>query len=208
MKADFGIEITPQAIAYYDPTRYSTSPCPKRWSDLFWTMRAEFIASVADVGAAHPTVRVRRLDQMACDQMEKGNTAEARALLKQAADEMSRMSGQKDDGNDATDSKQSEAELRAGIAAKLGLAVGRSRAGNWLSGAHTCSQNCHCDPSRFSLPQLEIGRNRARFRGVVRLARRHSHEHRHTQPPHPPRRWRLRAGNRGFRVLAPCWRAR
>jgi len=126
MKEDFGIEITPQAIAYYDPTRYSTSPCPKRWSDLFWTMRAEFIASVDDVGAAHPTVRVRRLDQMACAQMEKGNTAEARALLKQAADEMSRMSGQKDDGNDATDSKQSEAELRAGIdanAAKLGLAV-------------------------------------------------------------------------------------
>jgi len=126
MKEDFGIEITPQAIAYYDPTRYSTSPCPKRWSDLFWTMRAEFIASVADVGAAHPTVRVRRLDAMACAQMEKGNTAEARALLKQAADEMSRMAGQKDDGNDATDSKQSEAELKARIdadAAKLGLAV-------------------------------------------------------------------------------------
>ena len=46
MKEDLGIEITPQAIAFYDPTRYSTSPCPKRWSDLFWTMRAEFIASV------------------------------------------------------------------------------------------------------------------------------------------------------------------
>ena len=126
MKEDLGIEITPQAIAYYDPTRYSTSPCPKRWSDLFWKLRAEFIASVADVGAAHPTVRVRRLDQMACDQMEKGNTAEARALLKQAADEMSRMGGQKDDGSDATEGGLSESELKARIdadAAKLGLAL-------------------------------------------------------------------------------------
>ena len=120
MKEDLGIEITPQAIAYYDPTRYSTSPCPKRWSDLFWTMRAEFIASVDDVGAAHPTVRVRRLDQMACAQMEKGNTAEARALLKQAADEMSRIGGQKDDGRDESDSelsKLSDAELHARCAA-------------------------------------------------------------------------------------------
>ena len=126
MKEDLGIEITPQAIAYYDPTRYSTSPCPKRWSDLFWTMRAEFIAGVADVGAAHPTVRVRRLDAMACAQMEKGNTAEARALLKQAADEMSRMAGQKDDGSNATEGRLSEAELKARIdadAAELGLAV-------------------------------------------------------------------------------------
>lgn len=124
MKADHGVEITPQAIAFYDPTRYAGKACPKCWSDLFWTMRAEFIAGIADVGIAHGTVRLRWLDQMARAQMDKGNTAEARALLKQAADEMSRMAGQKYGASDG--SGKTRDELKAGIdadAAKLGLVV-------------------------------------------------------------------------------------
>ena len=128
MNQDLGIEITRQAIAFYDPTRYSRRPCPKRWSVLFWKIRAEVIAGKADVGAAHPTVRVRRLDQMACEQMEKGNAAEARALLKQAAEEMSRMAGHKEDGSDENHrrlielSKLTDDELdehRAAVAAQL-----------------------------------------------------------------------------------------
>jgi hypothetical protein len=120
MKEDFGIEITPQAIAFYDPTRYAGKACPKCWADLFWTMRAEIIAGKADVGAAYRAVRVRWLDQMARAQMDKGNTAEARALLKQAADEMSRIGGQREDGRDESDSelsKLSDAELHARCAA-------------------------------------------------------------------------------------------
>lgn len=123
-KEDLGIDITAQAIAFYDPTRYSSSPRRKRWSDLFWTTRAEIIAGKADVGVAYGTVRLRWLDQMTRAQMEKLNTAEARALMKQAVDEMTRMAGQGDDGND--DNKQSEAELFAEIearAAKLGYAI-------------------------------------------------------------------------------------
>ncbi|MCA1838062.1 MAG: DUF2280 domain-containing protein, partial [Actinobacteria bacterium] len=125
MKEDFGIEITPQAIAFYDPTRYSSRPCPKCWSDLFWHMRAEFIERIADIGAAHRTVRLRWLDQMARAQMEKLNTAEARALLKQAADEM-KMAGQKDEASGTDYSKLSDAELEArnaANAAKVGLAI-------------------------------------------------------------------------------------
>lgn len=126
MKEDLGIEITPQAIAFYDPTRYAGKACPKCWADLFWTMRAEIIAGKADVGVAYRAVRVRWLDQMARAQMDKGNTAEARALLKQAADEMSRIGGQREDGRNAADSGKSWAELKARIdadAAVLGLAV-------------------------------------------------------------------------------------
>ncbi len=126
MKEDFGIEITPQAIAFYDPTRYSSSPRSKRWSDLFWQMRAEVIAHIADVGAAHRAVRLRWLDQMARAQIDKGDTAEARALLKQAADEVGRMAGHREDGRDGTDSKRSEAEILAtatALAAQLGLAL-------------------------------------------------------------------------------------
>ena len=126
MKEDLGIEVTRQAIAFYDPTRCSRPRCPKRWAALFWTLRAEFIAGMPDAGAAHPAVRVRRLDQMACDQMDKGNTAEARALLKQAADEMNRMTEEKDDGRETAHNQLSAAELLAEItevAGELGYAV-------------------------------------------------------------------------------------
>ncbi len=125
LKQDLGIEITRQSIAFYDPTR--NARCPRCWSKLFWTTRAAFLQGKADVGAAHPVVRLRRIDQMACDQMDEGNTAEARALLKQAADEMTRMAGHKEGASDDRQlsdlSKLSEPELRAhgaAVAARLG----------------------------------------------------------------------------------------
>lgn len=125
MKEELGIEITPQAIAFYDPTRYSGKACPRHWAVLFRKVRAEIIASRPDVGVAHHAVRLRWLDAMAHAAMDKGNSAEARALLKQAADEISRMMEQRD-GSHATDSELgelSEAELHerfAAIATRLG----------------------------------------------------------------------------------------
>ena len=118
MKEDFGIGITPQSIEFYDPTRYAGRACPERWATLFRETRAKLIEGKADIGAAHRMVRLRWLDQMARQQMDKGNTAEARALLKQAADETSRMAERREDGSDdRRDSKLSDAELHARIAA-------------------------------------------------------------------------------------------
>ena len=110
MKEECGIEISPQAIAYYDPTRFALKRCPKRWSVLFWKLRAAIIEDEPDVGVAHRTVRLLWLDRMTQAQMEAGNTAEARALMRQAVDEISQMAKQRDDGSDATDSEQSDAE--------------------------------------------------------------------------------------------------
>ena len=126
MKEECGIEITPQAIAFYDPTRFALKRCPKRWFVLFWKLRAEFTRGKPDVGVAQATVRLVWLDRMARAQMENGNTAEARALMRQAADEISQMAEQRDDGNDATDNTQSQAEVAAELApdlAELGLAL-------------------------------------------------------------------------------------
>lgn len=123
MKEELGIEIAPQTIAFYDPTRYSTSPSPKRWAELFKTLRAEIVMGTADIGAMHPMARVRWLDQMAHQQMEKGNTSEVRALLKQVADEMNRMIEQLKDRHEADFRKLSDAELKIrvdAIAARLG----------------------------------------------------------------------------------------
>ena len=42
--------------------------------------------------------------------------------------------------------------------------LSKPRQRRWLSGRHTCSQNCHCHPSRFASRNWKIGRNRAKFR--------------------------------------------
>ena len=71
----------------------------------------------------------------------------------------------------------------------------------------------------LALLSLEIGRNGAKVQGVSRLllsyrrsnctvARRNRHDHLRTQPPQPPRRWRLRSRNRGFRPPVARARAR
>ena len=71
-------------------------------------------------------VRVRWLDQMVHRKMTDGKTREARALLKQAAEELNERTRNKHGETGATDSELSDAELSADItalAAVLGLAI-------------------------------------------------------------------------------------
>ena len=128
MKAECGIEISPQAIAYYDPTRFTLKRTPKCWSVLFWKLRAAFNTGKPDVGVVHRTVRLVWLDRMTRAQMDNGNTAEARALMRHAADELSQMAEQQDDGRETDYSKLSDAELEeraAALAARLHGGRGR-----------------------------------------------------------------------------------
>ena len=88
LREDHGIEITRQAIERYNPLRYAGRRCSEQWATLFFETRRKLVEGRADIGVAHKMVRVRWLDQMAHREMTEGNTAEARALLKQAAEEM------------------------------------------------------------------------------------------------------------------------
>lgn len=117
LKHDFGIDISWQSIARYDPTRYAGRAVSERWTTLFWDARARIIAGKADVGATHPLARVRWLEQMVHDRMDEGNTAEARALLKQVAEEMNRMAGHSDRESGRPFEKLSDAELAARLGA-------------------------------------------------------------------------------------------
>ena len=125
LKDDFGIDIRVSSIEGYDPTGYRAERCPERWAMLFHETRARIIAGQADIGAAHKMVRVRWLDQMARRQMVMQNSAEARALLKQVAEEMGQLAEQRHDGSGAAYGELGMAELKARIvaaAAKLRLA--------------------------------------------------------------------------------------
>src|ERR1041384_6380299 len=88
LKAEFGIRIAPSSIAFYDPTTYAGRHCPQRWATLFHETRAKIIAGLSAIEATNKMGRVRWLDQMARSQMAAENSAEARALIKQAAEEM------------------------------------------------------------------------------------------------------------------------
>ena len=89
LREEHGIEMTRQAIERYNPLRYVGSRCSEQWATLFYETRRKLVEGRADIGVARKMVRLRWLDQMVRREMNEGNTAEARALLKQAAEEMS-----------------------------------------------------------------------------------------------------------------------
>lgn len=140
LKEELGIEIRAASIAFYDPTTHRGRKCPKRWATLFHETRAKIIAGLSDVGAASKMVRVRWLDQMARGQMAANNTAEARALIRQAAEEMGEGVTHKHEHRGVfLNGDLSEAELAARIVAlagRLGLPVGEP-AGARTSGGGT-----------------------------------------------------------------------
>src|ERR1044072_3657663 len=88
LREEHGIEMTRQAIERYNPLRYVGRRCSEQWATLFYETRRKLVEGRADIGVAPKMVRVRWLDQMVHREMSEGNTAEARALLKQAAEEM------------------------------------------------------------------------------------------------------------------------
>jgi hypothetical protein len=121
LKEEFAIDIAVSSIAFYDPTTYRGRNCPKRWATLFHETRAKIIAGLSDVGAANKMVRVRWLDQMARSQMAANDSAEARALIKQAAEEMGEGATQRHEHHGIfLYGNLSDAELDARIAAVAG----------------------------------------------------------------------------------------
>ena len=64
VKEEFGIEITPQAIERYNPTRSTGRACPEQWATLFYETRRKIVEGMVDIGVAHKMARIRWLDLM------------------------------------------------------------------------------------------------------------------------------------------------
>jgi hypothetical protein len=90
---DHGVVISNQSVTRYDPTSYNGQrSCGKRWRTLFFTTRAAIEAGQAEIAAANKMVRVRWLDFMARDAMDRRKYRAARELLADVAREL----GQRD----------------------------------------------------------------------------------------------------------------
>ena len=88
VKAEFGADITKQAVEFYDPTKQAGRTLSERWRTLFHATREAFTSDAVAVGISHRSTRLRRLDRLYERAETQGNTALAAQLLAQAAKEV------------------------------------------------------------------------------------------------------------------------
>lgn len=89
VKEEYGIEITPQAVEVYDPTKRAGRGVAKTWRELFETTRAAFLKNVTDhVPEANKAVRIRMLANSARALKARGNHLGAAEMLERIAKEL------------------------------------------------------------------------------------------------------------------------
>ena len=88
MRRQFGIEITRQAIAQYDPTK--GSECAEAWAELFRAARREYMDDKADrAGKSRRVERiVLRTVEILADRILKGVDAEGRKMFAKRPDDI------------------------------------------------------------------------------------------------------------------------
>lgn len=87
VKQEFGIDITPQAMEFYDPTKRMGAKLGEKWTLLFHETRKDFIEDTAKIGISHRATRLRTLQRLAERAEGQGNIGLAAQLLEQAAKE-------------------------------------------------------------------------------------------------------------------------
>lgn len=87
VKEQFGIEVSRQQVANYDPTKVAGRDLSKELRALFDETRAKFKADVEAIPIANQSYRLRVLARLARDAEQQGNKALVAQLMEQAAKE-------------------------------------------------------------------------------------------------------------------------
>lgn len=85
---EFGLSVTRQHVAKYDPTKAAGAKVAPKWRAVFESARQAFIDDTAQIAIAHRSTRLRALQRMATAAEAKGNYPLAAQLYEQAAKEM------------------------------------------------------------------------------------------------------------------------
>ncbi|MBO9710551.1 MAG: DUF2280 domain-containing protein [Caulobacter sp.] len=88
VREEFGLQITPQSVEAYDPTKRAGRKLSAKWRAMFEETREKFLKDSASIGASHKNVRVRALERMARRAETQGNLVVAAQLYEQIAKEM------------------------------------------------------------------------------------------------------------------------
>lgn len=88
VKDELGIDINRQQVQSYDPTRVAGRQLAPKWRAIFEATRQKFLDETAKIPIASQSYRLRRLQRLHEEALQKRNAALAAALLEQAAKEM------------------------------------------------------------------------------------------------------------------------
>lgn len=88
VKEEFGIVITRQQVATYDPTKVNGRDLSKELRALFEETRADFKANVEAIPIAQQSYRLRVLHRLTQQAEQQGNKALVAQLMEQAAKEV------------------------------------------------------------------------------------------------------------------------
>lgn len=88
VKQEFGITVSRQLVSGYDPATKAGSRLGERWKVLFERARKDFRENTEDIPLANKAVRVRTLNRLALNAVDKKNAVLAASLMKQIAEEM------------------------------------------------------------------------------------------------------------------------
>lgn len=88
IKADFGIDISAQAVEAYDPNKVAGQKLSPRFRELYEATRKAFLDDTSQIAISHRAVRLRALQRMAEKAETQGNMVLAASLMEQAAKEV------------------------------------------------------------------------------------------------------------------------
>ena len=102
VKEEFGLDVTRQQVAAYDPTKKTARTLGKKWHAIFHATRKSFLEETAAIPIANQSFRLRALQRMYEKTAGRGNYGMAAQLIEQAAKEsggmfVNRLKGEADD---------------------------------------------------------------------------------------------------------------
>ena len=87
VKEEFGINVTRQQVAAYDPTKKTARGLSRKWQEIFHATRKSFLKDTAAIPIANQSFRLRALQKMYEKTSSRGNFGMAAQLIEQAAKE-------------------------------------------------------------------------------------------------------------------------
>jgi hypothetical protein len=88
VKEEFGIDVPKEQVQQYNPTRAAAKWLGKKWRALFEETRKRFLDDVAAIPVANQSYRLRSLQRLHDQAVERKNAQLAAQLLEQAAKEV------------------------------------------------------------------------------------------------------------------------
>lgn len=88
IKEEFGLDLSPQQVQAYDPTKFQGRELSKKWRETFERERKRFREDVSDIPIALKSFRLESLMSMHREAVKAGNRNQAAQLLEQAAKEV------------------------------------------------------------------------------------------------------------------------